>query len=176
MCTCCSSGGSSTINSWANMSPIRDVYSFESLHSNGKSLIAWRRIWMLSSSHKSSEASIALSAKFGKCLKNLPMNWDAKRFSLSEPLTASIISWYSFSCCEKMENNNVENYHRRNYQRIHMLFRLAKRLTKKISNVESIRHRHGRLGVWVRSACDVRLHASITLTSAIFSLASFKMS
>lgn len=113
MCTCCSSCGSSTTNSWAKMSPIFGICSFVSLHSNGKSRMAWRRIWMFSSSHKSSDASIAESAKFGKNLKNFPINCDAKRFSFSDPFTASMISRYSFSCCtreNKKKNKSAYMY------------------------------------------------------------------
>lgn len=89
---------SSTINNWAKISLIRLTFSFESLHKFGNSLMAKRRIWISSSSHKSSDASIAFSVKFGKHLKNFGINVDAKRFSLSEPLVASTISKYSFSC------------------------------------------------------------------------------
>lgn len=41
-----------------------------------------------------------MSARVGKYLKNFPINWEANRFSLSPPLTASKISLYSFSCCK----------------------------------------------------------------------------
>lgn len=51
MWTCCSSPASSTINSCAKISPILAVWSFESLHNCGKSLIACRRIYEINSRH-----------------------------------------------------------------------------------------------------------------------------
>lgn len=45
---------------------------------------------------------MALSAKFGKYLKNFTMNWEANRFSFSEPFIAAKISLYSFSCYMKI--------------------------------------------------------------------------
>lgn len=53
-----------------------------------------------SSSHRSSWRSMANAARFGKCLKNFPINCDARRFSFADPLTASNISRYSSSCYE----------------------------------------------------------------------------
>lgn len=44
MCTCCNSNWSSTISNCANVSAMRSTCSAVSLHINGKSLIAWRRI------------------------------------------------------------------------------------------------------------------------------------
>lgn len=52
---------------------------------------------MSSSSQRSSCASKAWAARFGKCLKNLVINWDASLFSLVDPLTADNISKYSGS-------------------------------------------------------------------------------
>lgn len=63
---------------------------------------------MSSSSHKSKCAFIASSASLGKCLKNLAINCDARRFSLGDPLTAVNISKYSFSCCN-VNSNVVKN-------------------------------------------------------------------